>query len=213
MPAGAGVLDQAAREISGITYPVDNAIFGNLRQAAYSLSPARSNLNVLGCNLANGALNGTEVGTAIMVPVCLGDVLSKVKIIIGTTKGKKVEAGYAALYAGKKGGVLLAQSKSAKLAETVVAENELTFTLESNVEVTKAMAPNGYIYVVVNLEAETMPSVHGVSIATAIQKALGTVTGAPEFLAASVGSGLKTAAEATLGTTTAVAVIPACVVY
>jgi hypothetical protein len=196
-------------------YPFAKALglAGNGTQANLCV---RSNLEWFGLgNIVDGALAATEVGNVIPVPVEVGDVINKVSIIIGATKGKKVEAGFAALYqalnAREKAEEqpLLAQSKSAKLGEEVVAEEYLTFTLEKPVIVTPTIAPFGFLLVQIALEAETVPSAWTVATPKAIQKGyLKLFPNAPLALAGTAGAGLKTTAAATLGAITSKAVAP-----
>lgn len=177
---------------------------------------ARSNAEYLGFGgWADGVLGTTEVGTVVAVPVEEGDAFNKVSILIGATKGKKVEAGFAALYGGlnakleAKEQALLAQSKSAALAEGVLAEKPLTFTLEKTVIITPAIAPYGFIYVEIALEAETMPTCATIATPKATQTAVPLLfTNAPVAFAGTAGTGLKTVAQATLGTVTSKAVAP-----
>lgn len=200
-------------------YPTLNplaALLGLAGLASQANITPRSNIELPGMGaLADGALAATEVGCLVAVPVEVGTEISKVVLPIGVTKGKKVEAGFAALYAAlnakgeAKEQPLLAQSKSAALAEGVLAEEPLTFTLEKPVLITAAMAPNGFIYVVIVLEAETMPTANVFSTPKSVQKALAkSFPAGPVVLAGTVGAGLKTKAEATLGAVTSKAVAP-----
>ena len=214
MPASASTTDNSGRLLDLLNSPYDIGPTGNIRQALNPSSPCRTNLSWLGATLVDGALNGTEVGTVVAVPVSPGDVLQTVKLAVGKTKGKKVEAGFAAVYVGVKGGALVAQSKSALLKETVLAEEPLSFTLESTVAVTAATAPHGYVYVVLALEAETMPTCIGVSASKEAQACVAKLSvGAPECMAGSVGTALKTKAAATLGTVTVVAQVPLVILH
>lgn len=199
------------------TYPYAKAIGvpGQVGQA--NLTP-RSNAEFpfLG-TLADGALAATEVGCVIAVPVEVGDTITKITLPVGATKGKKVEAGFAAVYQAlnakleAKEQPLLAQSKSAALAETVEAEKPLVFTLETPVAISSApaLAPYGFVYVVIALEAETMPTAATFSTPKAVQVALAkTNPNGPVVFGGTAGTGLKTKAEATLGTVTSKAVTP-----
>lgn len=189
--------------------PTDNALLGNARQVAVN-APARSNLPTLGATLVDGALNGTEVGTAVMIPVKVGDIVTKVTLAVGKTKGKKVENAFAAVYAGTGAEpALLGQSKSVALAEGVLAEKPLVFTLETPITVTEANAPHGYLYVEIAMEAETMPTCIGVAASKESQALVAALNAnSPLFLAAKVGTALKTTAKAKLESPAAVVQIP-----
>lgn len=207
-----------------ITYPVAKALGlvgttleapagGNVTQGNVC---SRTNAEWFGFGgWADGVLGTSEVGTVVAVPVEVGDPINKVSILVGATKGKKVEAGFAALYGAlnakleAKEQVLLAQSKSAALGEEVLAEKPLTFTLEKEVIVTPAIAPFGFILVEIALEAETMPTCATVSTPKATQAAGPLLfTNAPTALGGTAGTALKTKAAATLGTVTSKAVTP-----
>jgi hypothetical protein len=196
----------------------ESALLGNLQQLAAAVgdqpAPARTNLGLLGGTLADGALNGTEVATVVAVPVKPGDIITKVKLLIGKTKGKKVENAFAAVYPGTKEGVLLGQSKSVALGETVLAEKPLEFTLEKPVTVTAAMAPGGFLYVAVAMEAETMPTCISVSASSEAQKAISKLGPlSPEFMSAKAGAALKAAAKEKIEGPAIVAVIPVVVLH
>jgi hypothetical protein len=206
-----GFLTQLAQavEANGNGNPIDNALLGNLRQAGAN-APARSNLPTLGGTLLDGALNGSEVATVVMVPAKPGDVLKTMSLAIGKTKGKKVEAGFGALYAGTGAEpALLGQSKSAALGETVLAEKPLAFTLETAITVTEAMAPHGFLYAAFALEAETMPTCIGVAASKEAQALVAALTAnSPLFLAAKAGSGLKATAKSKIEAPAAVVPVP-----
>jgi hypothetical protein len=203
-----------AKALGLVGTTVEKPAGGNITQGNIC---ARSNLEWFGLgNLVDGALGTSEVGTVVPVPVEVGDEINKITLIAGATKGKKVEAGFAALYGAlnakgkQEEQPLLAQSKSAKLAEEVLAEEPLTFTLESPVIVTPSNAPFGFLLVDIVLEAETMPTVWTVATPKAIQKGyLKQFTQAPLVLSGTAGTGLKEKATATLGAVTSKAVAPA----
>lgn len=200
-----------------ITYPYAKSV-GLASQVGQSNLTVRSNAEFpfMG-TLADGALAATEVGCVIALPVEVGDTIAKITIPIGATKGKKVEAGYVAVYQAlnakleAKEQPLLGQSKSAKLVETVAAEKPLTFTLETPISISAApaLAPYGFVYVVIVLEAETMPTCATFSTPKAVQVTLAAANpNAPVVFGGTVGTGLKEKAEATLGTITSKAVTP-----
>jgi hypothetical protein len=202
-----------AKALGLVGTTVEKPAGGNITQGNIC---ARSNAEWFGlAGWTDGALGTSEVGTVVAVPVELGDEINKITVFVGATKGKKVEAGFAALYQALNAKnkaeeqPLLAQSKSAKLGEEVLAEKPLTFTLETPVIVTSERAPYGFLYVVVVLEAETMPTAAAVSTPKATQAAVPLLfTNAPVVLSGTVGSGFKTNAEATLGAVTSKAVAP-----
>lgn len=231
MTASTVTQDSAQRDLNNLNMPYDIGPLGNLRQAKQEQSPVRSNSSWLGSGfVATVALQATEVGSVVCVPVQIGDILGSVRLALGATEGKKVETGFAALYIGSgtepkgimKAGSTTApvQSKSAKLtsengkgeldtAGKPVKEHRLTFTLEEAVTITAAMAPKGFIYVLIAMEAETMPTATGVLAKAEAHVALSNfATGSPVCLAGKCQGGLKTAAPEKLESFAAVEGIP-----
>jgi hypothetical protein len=220
MSAGAGITDNAQKLLALLgSSPATAGLFGGQVQTSnLKISPVRSNAFwpvITTSPIVTTVMTATEVASVVAVPVAIGDVFKTINLPIGSTKGKKVEAGFGALYAGKKGGALLAQSKSSKLEETVVAETGLVLTLETAVEVTAANAPGGFLYVEIALEAETMPTVLGSKLPTTAQVTISKWVGklAPEALSAKTETGLKETAKATLGTLVALETIPYVAIY
>jgi hypothetical protein len=176
-------------------------IFGRPVNATQSDVPARSNVWTQKLTkLEDGALAATEVGCVVPVPVQEGDVFTSATYLIGATAGNTVSAGFAALYAGKAGGKLLAQSKT-KNYGAITASEAYKFELEKSVLITSENAPKGFVYVVLVLvSAVTIPTALSSPVPKACQYEW--FTGGPEVLAGTVGTGLGATAEATLGTVT-----------
>src|SRR5271167_22823 len=169
MTASVTSQDNSMRDLNDLAMPYDIGPLGNLRQSAQPQSPARSNCSWIGATfLATIAVQAAEVGEVIAVPVQVGDIIEKVRLPLGSTEGKEVEAAFAALYAGTgaeplgimKAGSATApvQSKSGEMtsenakgvldtAGKPVKEHRVTFTLEESVAITAAMAPHAFIYV------------------------------------------------------------------
>ena len=183
-------------------------ILGKRNNETQADVPVRSNLSILKYSaVEDGALAATKVGCLAAVPVQEGDVISSVTYLIGATAGNTVSAGFVALYAGKAAGTLLVQSKSENYAESIKASEAFKFTLEKSVLITSENAPKGFIYVVLALvSAVTIPTAVCTPIPKACQQEW--FTGGPEVLGGTVGTGLGTTAEATLGTVTSKANTP-----
>lgn len=177
-------------------------IFGKPNNATQANLPARSNVWTQKLSkLEDGAIAATEVGNVIAVPVQEGDVISNVSVLVGATPGKLVTAGFAALYAGKKEGKLLAQSKTKNYGEGVKASEAYKFELEKPQTITSVNAPSGYVFAVIALtSAEAMATMISSPVPKACQYAW--FTGGPEVLCGTAGTGLGATAEATLGTVT-----------
>ncbi len=186
--------------------------FGRPNNATQSDIPARSNVYVQKLStLSDGALAATEVGCVIAVPVQEGDVITKATFFIGATAGVECEAGYTALYEGKKTGKLLAQSKSKKYTTQVEAGKVCAMELEKSVLITASNAPHGYVYVVLVFESPTgVAGVIPTMISSAVPKACQAewYSGGPEVLFGTAGTGLKATAEETLGAVTSKAAGP-----
>jgi hypothetical protein len=170
--------------------------------------PVRTNLSLFKYStVEDGALAATKVGCLAAVPVQEGDVISSVTYLIGATPGQTVSAGFVALYTGKAAGALLAQSKSENYNEALKASEAYKFTLEKSVLITSENAPKGFIYVVLALvSAVAIPTAVCSGVPKACQQEW--FTGGPEVLGGTVGTGLGTTAEATLGTVTSKANAP-----
>jgi hypothetical protein len=188
-----------------LTYPF-RKLTGNAGQVQQSNRSIRSNMEWTGlANPTDGALAATGVGCAVPIPVEVGDRLSKVAILIGATAGGTPTHSFAALYSGVAVPALLGQSKDG--AAAAIAESALFgFTLESEVEITEANAPRGFIYASVAITATTVPTAAVVSTPTAIGYKW--FTNSPLFLAATHGSALAGTAPATIASPAAKAVAP-----
>jgi hypothetical protein len=203
-----GTKDNAERLLALLNGPPSVSGLGNLRQAENEGSAARSNADWLGVPILDEAMVATEKGTTSAIPVQIGDVFSKILLPFGKTSGKKVEKAYCALYAGKKDGALLAQSKEANLVETAKKETTLPFTLESAVTITSAMAPNGYIYAQFGSETETMPTGIGWTLSAEAQASWAAVSAASVMgLGGKASKALKGKADAKLGESEAFAAV------
>ena len=146
-----------------------------------------------------------RVACAVPIPVEVGDILSKVSILVGATAAETPTHSFAALYSGIAVPALLAQSKDGETA-AVAASGKFDFTLASQVEVTPEMAPNGFLYADISLTATVIPTAAVVAIPTAIGYKW--FTGGPLFLSATHGAALAGKAAATITGLAATAVAP-----
>lgn len=177
----------------------------NTNQANLAL---RSNMEWFGLgNLTDGALAATGVGCAVAIPVEAGDTFTKISILVGAAAEATGTHSFAALYSGLATPALLAQSVDDTGATAVGPVNaKYDFTLASLVTITPAIAPFGFIYASIVVTATTIPTAAVVAAPTAVGYKW--FSNGPLFLAATHGSGLTTAAPATIATPAAKAVAP-----
>ena len=193
-------------------YPVNHALrkfTGNLANVAQANLVARSNqewLGVASADTAAIAASGTAV--AVAVPVEVGDVISRVSVLVGATAAGTPTNAFAAVHSGVAVPALLGQSVSSGAA-AINASGLLSFALATPVTVTGVNAPNGYLYVSVVFSATVMPSVGTTLVAAAVgYKAF---PNSPLFLAATHGAALSTTAPATIVAPATISTVP--VVY
>ena len=193
-------------------YPVNHAIrkfTGGLANASQANLAARSNqewVGVASADTAAIAASGTAV--AVAVPVEIGDVVSRITVLVGATAAGTPTNAFAAVYSGIAVPALLSQSVSSG-AGVVNASGAFTFVLATPVTATYASAPTGFLYVSLVFAATVTPSVATTLVAAAVgYKAF---PNSPLFLAATHGTGLSTAAPATIATPTTISTVP--VVY
>ena len=162
------------------------------------------------------AVQAAEVGNFVAVPVVPGDVIKTVAVAGGAKTPVGIAEYITAIYEGKTGGALLAQSKSATPGAHP-KEELYTATLESAVTITASNAPKGYVYVMFSAGVMTTPfEVIALTYTTANQAKLGlygTAGIAANAIYNSGGTSIKTKAEATVPTLTAVAGVPIVALY
>ena len=147
----------------------------------------------------------TQVCTSVMVPVEIGDVITKITVLVGATAAGTPTNGFAALYSGVTVPALLGQATDIT-SNAIAASAAFTYTLAAPQMVTTALAPYGFIYVSVMSKATVVPSLASTSLAAAVgYKWFGN---SPLFFAATHGSALTNLAPATIVTPTAQTVVP-----
>lgn len=176
----------------------EGLITGQVAQLLNPKLPVRSNIFELGATLADTSVAATGVGAVVPVRVVPGDKISQVRVPIGATAAGTPTHSGVGIYSGTPvaaNATLLAKSKDG-LTAAIPAEKMFTFTLEEPLEITQAMAPNGYVYVLVTVTATTTPTVQNVAIATTVHYP--PFPNAPVFLGATAGSALNGVPPATL---------------
>jgi hypothetical protein len=191
-------------------YPQVDAQWSMLGQpvnVSQSDIPVFSNLRALGLgNPTDGALAATGVACAVPVPVEVGDIISKVSLLVGATAEATGTHAWAALYSGIAVPALMAQSADNTGAAALAASARFDFTLQSAQQITPANAPNGFIYASIMVAAGTVPTAAVVSTPTAIGYQW--FSTGPLGLSLTHGSALTTTAPATIASPAAKAVAP-----
>jgi len=196
-------------------YPLTNPFASAVGLQAMAFQgniPTRSSLQYLGYSgLADtaAALTSGKV-TLVAVPVCQGDQIQFVDVIVGATAAAEPEHSFAALYSSS-GNLLGLQSTDGETA-AIAKEKRFTFTLgEKHVVQPAEIGGNdgGCIYVGISVTAKTkVPSLSAASIATAVGYQRFSV--APVFYAANSGSAVEGTApkSVTLASATLQAGVP-----
>ena len=190
-------------------YPVNHALrkyTGGASMASQANIPPRSNQEWFGAPSSDAAAAlVTAVATSVAVPVEVGDVITKITVLVGATAAGVPTNAFAAVYSGVATPALLQQSISSGAA-AINASTALVFTLTAPVVVNYVNAPFGYLYVSIVAAATAVPSLAAATVPAAVgYKAF---TNSPLFLAATHGSGLTTAAPATIVTPATVSTAP-----
>lgn len=191
-------------------YPTTDvfSLLGLPQNVAQSNQPVFSNARIpfLG-TLAEGALPTTGIACAVPVPVVEGAEISKVSILTGATAGVKLENQIAALYAGTGAEPALIEQSTDTTTAAIGAKKSVGWSLTKKVTISNAMAPNGFVYAVVAITAETMPN--AVTFATAAGINYQWNTAGPLFWSFTSGTAWAGTAKATLASPAAKVVAPA----
>lgn len=154
---------------------------------------------------------------AILMPVevTVGDVISKVGVLIGATAAGTPTHQWAALYGGtltSSEATLIQQSADTETA-AIAKEAPYAWTLSKAVTITSAMAPTGFVYAAVSVTATTVPSLLSQSIPAAANYSW--ITGGPfqGFGNKFSVSGTEGVAKSPTGTLTKVNTLPYVVLY
>jgi hypothetical protein len=211
MSAGTATKDGAGLLLAQLGLAtLNNGFTGGLVQAGAPKLPARTSAIWPGAGVpTNTAAQAAEVGNFVAIPVSPGDILKSVGVMGGSAAAGTVAEYITAIYAGKTGGALLAQSKSSTPGSHP-KEEFYESALEKAVTISAANAPNGYVWAMfADGSAGTQFSVYSLTFTAAGQEILGKFgkTAAPYF-SAKGGSALKGTAEATLPALTSVANVP-----
>lgn len=187
------------------TNPLISLLGGSAQSSQANLAP-RTNLLWTGLStLTDGALAATGVACAVPIPVAVGDVITKVSIVVGGTAAGTPTHHFAAIYSGIAVPALQAQSAD-NTSGAVAASGVFGWTLQTPVTVTTANAPNGFVYASVVFAASTVPTAATVSIPTAVGYQW--FTNGPLGFSLTHGSSLTATAPATIASPAAKAVAP-----
>ncbi len=183
-----------------------DVLLGATRNVVNSTAPARSNLEYLGLStLTDGVSAATGVCWSVAVPVDIGEVYSKVTVLVGATAASTPTHSFAACYSGIATPALLAQSADA-LTGAIAASAAYTVTLATAQLATAANAPYGFWYVSGSQTATAASTLAAIATPTAVGYAW--TTNGPLFFSATHGSAVAGTAPATIATPAAKAVAP-----
>ncbi len=158
MPLVAGRYPQTNPHWSLLGRPV-NATQGDLA--------ARSNASAFGlAGLTDAAYGaGTGTSTSVPIPVEVGDVFTTISFLVGATAEATGTHAFAALYSGiATTPAFIVQSADVTGAAALAASARYDFTIAPTV-ITKALAPNGYIYATLCVTATTQSTLLCATIA------------------------------------------------
>jgi hypothetical protein len=205
-------------------YPLNQALqsfLGRGGQKAQSNLPVRSNLEwpVYSGPLvdtAGASVAASGVAVAVPVPVDIGMEISNISWLVGATGATAPTHGFSALYSGTTVAAppLIAQTPDI-LATAVPATTRLdsAFAVGSQVIVTPAMAPNGFLYAVYSATVTTtLPSLITTPDGAAAAQYRWFANG-PLFFAQTAGSALGGVAAPTLIEASALTVAPVCFLW
>jgi hypothetical protein len=132
-------------------------LFGGLTQIGNTLRPARSNWQG-SVALTDGALAASGVAAFVPISAQIGDVFTKLAIVVGGTAASTPTHQWGALYIGgetEAKSTLIQQTTDATTtarAEKVVA----AYTFSPAVTITEAMVPYKYVYAAISMTGTTI---------------------------------------------------------
>lgn len=145
-------------------YPLTNQLWSVLGQPVNATQgdlPARTNLEYTGITglLDTAASLVSGVMTAVMIPVDVGTVVSKISVLIGASAASTPTHSFAALYSGTTVAAppLIGQSTDL-LTGAIAASARFDFTLTAAQTITAAQAPNGFIWAAISNTGTAVPS-------------------------------------------------------
>ena len=189
------------------------AVFGGLTNVLYPNTPPRSNLEWFALNtaadspaLVNSAGSGT-VGV-VACPVDVGQMVSKVTVLIGGTAAVSPTHSFAALYGGTGSApALLGQSTDAT-STAIGASAAFSWTIPAPVTVNAVTCPYGFLYVGISVTAATLPSAIGVTAIPPVAGQYQWFANGALFFSANFGSAVAGTAPSSITSTTKVASAP-----
>ena len=196
-------------------YPITNELWSYLGQpvnASQSNLPVRSNLGMLpGALTDSSSALASGIITAVPVPVEVGDLITKVTVLVGATAASTPTHSWAALYsapAAQGTAKLLGTQSTDGTTAAIAASAAFSFTLGgSGYTVNSADCPQGYLWAAVCVTGTATPSLAVVTIATAVGYSW--FTNSPiKMCSITSGSALGATAPATLASPSAQAATP-----
>jgi hypothetical protein len=193
------------------------ALLANLRQEGETGRPARTNLDGL---LGTGTIKEetaalvTKEANLVAIPVAIGDVISKIGVLVGAQAAVTPTHSFGALCVGEGTEPAVIEQSADELTAAIAAEKLFAWKLAKAVTVTAAMAPKGYLSAAVSVTAGTVPGLMGFAGLAVLNKVVASVTGAPAASAQMFSvSGTEGVAKNPTGTLTATLKVPVVILF
>jgi hypothetical protein len=184
------------------------AILGQLTNVANPNQPPFTNLAGI-TPLTDSAIGATGVSLSVPCAVDVGATITKITVIAGATAEATGTHSFLALYQGSSATpALIGQTTDDTGAASIAASTVYTRSLATPVTISPTNAPNGFIYVTVNVTGGTIPTLVSFATPVATHTVGAWFTGAPRFHAATHDSAAGATAPATMGAQTAAASSP-----
>jgi len=208
-------MPQTGPDLVGAGYPISRpllSLLGGTSNLTVTNVGARTNLDYPLGNIVDGTAPSTGVSLSVPVPVVPGDVITKMTWICGATSASVITEQVGMLYAGT-GSVpaLIGQGNPSPISTAITSSGIYSITLATPQTITVSNAPYGFVYASINVTASTVPTFASMTSTTATYVLGGWYSTGPRFLAATHDSGVGSTAPATMGTQTAVAKAPICI--
>ena len=193
-----GQLDRAGQEIAAQWNPLFTGQAGLVGVNPKGIVPVRSNIVDLGGVVTDTSLGTTDIGYFAAIRANKGDVITRVKALIGATAAVTPTHSAVAIYGGANTGAgakLIAKSADG-LTAAIAASKPYAVNLEEPVELSEETAPHGFVYALFTVTAGTVPSVATLAVGSGVHYAW--FANSPVFLGGSAGSALKGVPPSTL---------------
>lgn len=197
--------------------PAAGALLAGLKQEGNTGRPARTNLVELtqtGVLKDEAAALVTKEANLVPVPVAVGDVITKIGVLVGATAAETPTHQWGALYIGEGAEPVLIEQSADATTAAIAKETLYAWKLAKPIVVTAAMAPKGFLSAAVSVTATVVPSLIGFAGVAVVNKVIGSVTGAPAASAQMFSvTGAEGVAKTPTGTLTATLKVPVVILF